>query len=150
MVSALEQAHAALGPKPTGWRPDTGRFGRGGRGSLSRQLTFRLPVNEKEPTLGRAEQASGQREQHVRRSWGRRSLASSRKCQDPVRLEVGSGEGGRGGEGRQEPDQSGPVGPCRELGFVLSAMGRFMEENCTIRFPFKEKSLSCCAGASRS
>lgn len=116
MVSALEQAHAALGPKPTGWRPDTGRFGRGGRGSLSRQLTFRLPVNEKEPTLGRAEQASGQREQHVRRSWGRRSLASSRKCQDPVRLEVGSGEGvGEERDGRS-PTSQGLLGPAGSSG----------------------------------
>lgn len=56
-------------------------------------------------------------------------------------------ERGRGGQrGRQEPGQAGRAGPCKELGFKPSAVGRLTKESYTIRFAFQEDSLSCCAG----
>ena len=97
-------------PQDGGWTEAA--LGGGGRGSLSRQLTFWLPVNEKEPTLGRAET----REQHIRRSWGRKSLASSRKCQDPARLELGSGEGVWEERDGRSPTSQGVLVPVRSVG----------------------------------
>lgn len=53
---------------------------------------------------------------------------------------------GGGRRGRQGPDPAGLAGPCKGLQLIPSAVGRVTEESYTIRFTFKEDSLSCYAG----
>lgn len=69
---------------------------------------------------------------------------------DPAWLGLGDrgkeSDVGGGRRGRQGPDPAGLAGPCKGLQLIPSAVGRVTEESYTIRFTFKEDSLSCYAG----